>query len=1072
MGKVTLHDALKEIKKEADVDFFYSDKEVNVDRIVSANFNNADVIDALYTLLGNTYNVQRTEDGIILISPKYTASFENEIKVSGVVTDKSGMSLPGVTVIVKGTKYGTTTDFDGNYALTVDDSSILVFSYIGYKTVELEVKGKTKLDVTLEEEVSALEEVVITGIVERKKESFTGATTSVKGEDLKAIGNLNIIESLKTLDPSFVIVENNALGSNPNRLPDIEVRGKTSISTDDIRDEFGGNPNQPLFVLDGFETTLRNIIDLDMNRVASITILKDAASTALYGARAANGVIVVETVKPVAGKLKINYTSDFRIEAPDLSGYNLMNSREKLEYERLAGYWTYSNTENYIGQFELDKQYNNILSEIERGVDTYWLNEPVQVGTSLAHSLYISGGAENITYGVGVNYRDQEGVMIGSGRKTWGTNFDLTYRKGKLNISNRLRINGYDAAESPYGSFSDFAKANPYFRKYNEDGSIPKYLDINDYWVGETRDDGLLKPLIGNPLYNASLNSYDETKNTQITNNLQAILTINPKLRLTTQLQINKSSTTGEVFLDPSHTSFAKAAFTKAGTYKFNQTEQFSYNLNTMATYATVINDKHRITANLRGSVEESDNRRISMAAEGFPLGTNGNPGYSFSYQNNSSPSNTSNVYRRVNVVGSANYEYNKMYFFDVNYRLDGSTVFGANNKYTPFWSAGAGWNLANQFDLDENYVSSLRLRGSVGQTGNQGFGNLSDASIYNFFKSVNNFGQSLDLITLANPDLEWQKTLDYSFGIEASLLKNRIVTQFNVYKKLTDPLVVKIDKPSSTGIVSYPINAGLMNTTGIESMVRFSPVYNLKDQIIWTVSVNTATVTSKYDNFSNILQKLNDEATENNSLQRYYDGYSPDDLWAVESLGIDPATGEEVFLTKEGLPTFEYSASDIKKVGNSRPSVEGVIGNTFRYKDLTVGVNLRYRLGGDVFNNALYSKVENISKVNVINNQDLRALTERWVNPGDVTLFKAIDNFTRVNMSSRFVQEENVLIGESINLGYQFRNKAWMRSIGLERLQLNAYMNDIFRVSSIQSERGINYPFARSISFSLNANF
>ncbi|WMI64168.1 SusC/RagA family TonB-linked outer membrane protein [Aestuariibaculum sp. YM273] len=1067
MGKVKLYEALKEITKSADVDFFYSDKEVNVNRIVSVDFKNADVLDVLYTLLGNTYNVQKTEDGIILISPKHTASFNNEINVSGVVIDNNGMPLPGVTVLVKGTKYGTTTDFDGNYALRADEASTLVFSYIGYKTVEVTLDGKTKVDVVLQEDVSTLEEVVITGIVERKKESFTGAVTTVKGDDLKAIGNLNVIESLKTLDPSFVIVENNALGSNPNRLPDIEVRGKTSISTDDIRDEFGGNPNQPLFVLDGFETTLRTIIDLDMNRVASITILKDAASTALYGARAANGVIVVETVKPKAGKLTVNYTSDFRIEMPDLTDYNLMNSRQKLEYERLSGLWTTSNPSNYEAQFELDKQYNNILSEIESGVDTYWLNEPVQVGTSLAHSIYAGGGAENITYGVGVNYRDQEGVMIGSGRKTWGTNLDLTYRKGKLNISNRLRINGYDAAESPYGSFATYAQANPYFKKYDPQGEVSMFLDIDSFWNGT-----LDRPLISNPLFNASLNSYDKTKNTQITNNLRAILKLNSKLRLTTQLQINKISTRAEVFVDPANTRFIGDNYTQAGTYDFNQTEQFSYNFNTMATYATVFNDKHRITANLRGSIEESNNRRTGFSAEGFPLGTNGNPGFAFSYKENAKPSNTSNVYRRVNVVGSANYEYDKTYFFDLNYRLDGSTVFGVNNTYTPFWSVGAGWNLANQFNFDEEYVSAFRLRGSVGKTGNQGFGNLSDVSVYGFLTSVNNFGQSIDLNTLANPDLEWQKTLDYSFGVEATLLNNRISTQFNVYKKLTDPLVVSIDKPSSTGVVSYPINAGLMNTTGVESMLRFSPVYNLEDQIIWTVVVNASTVSSKYDNFRNLLQNLNDEATLNNSLQRYYDGFSPDDIWTVESLGIDPATGEEVFLTKDGRPTFEYSSEDIKKMGNSRPSVEGVIGNTFRIKEFTLGVNLRYRLGGDVFNNALFSKVENISRAGRINNQDLRALTDRWQNPGDISQFKSISNFDQVRMSSRFLQEENVLIGESINLGYQFRDKAWMRNIGLERLKLNAYMNDIFRISSITSERGINYPFARSVSFSLNANF
>ncbi|GAA4298685.1 TonB-dependent receptor [Aestuariibaculum suncheonense] len=1068
MGKVKLYEALKEIKKEANVDFFYSDKEVNVDRTVFVDFNNTDVEDIIYKLLGDTYSVQKTEDGIVLISPRHSISFKNEINVKGVVTDNDGLPLPGVTVLVKGTRQGTTTDFDGNYSILADEASTLVFSYIGFKTIEVEVGGKNQINVQMVPDFKALDEVVVTGIVERNKESFTGAVTTVKGEELKAIGNLNVIESLKTIDPSFVIVEDNLLGSNPNRLPNIEVRGKTSISTDDLRDEFGGNPNQPLFVLDGFETTLRTIIDLDMNRVSSITVLKDAASTALYGARAANGVIVVETIKPKEGKLLVNYTSDLRVDMPDLTDYNLMNAEQKLEYERLSGVWTEGISSLNLSQFKLDEQYNEILKEIRRGVDTYWLNEPVRVGTTLGHSLYASGGAENVTYGLGLNYRNQEGVMKGSGRDTWGTNFDLTYRKGKINISNRLRINGYDAQESPYGSFAAFAQANPYFRKTDENGDVTRFLDINDYFGTK----------YGNPLYNASLNSEDKTNNIQITNNLQGMWTVNDKLRLTTGFQINKLTTNQEVFVAPENTKFSGVSYLESGTYTHTQTEDFSYTLNSMATYATVLNGKHSITGNLRGSIEGNKSSRLGVSAVGFPLGTNGNPAYSFSYSPNSKPSTGQNEYRRVNLVASANYNYNKLYFFDLNYRVDGSTVFGSNKKYSPFWAVGAGWNLVNQFDLNKAVFTSLRLRGSIGRTGNQGFNNLSDVSIYTFSTYINSFGQSLDLSTLANPNLRWQTTMDYSFGLETSLFKNRITAQINTYKKLTDPLVVKIDLPSSTGVVSYPLNAGLLDTKGMEVIFRGSPIYNLKDSKVWTVGLTLAAVKSRYDNFKNTLQSLNDEALNNQSLQRYKDGYSPDDLWAVESLGIDPSTGEEVFLSADGNPTFVYNTSDIKKVGNSRPTLEGVISNTLRVKDFSVSVNLRYRFGGDVFNNALYNKVENINDRNVqgiderIYNQDLRALTDRWKTPGDITQFKSITNFDAVKMSSRFIQEENVIIGESINFGYQFEDKPWMGNIGLKRLRLNAYMNDIFRISSIKSERGIDYPFARTVSFSLNANF
>ncbi|MBD0824901.1 SusC/RagA family TonB-linked outer membrane protein [Aestuariibaculum marinum] len=1065
MGKVTLYDALKEIKKEANVDFFYSDKEVNVDRMVSANFNNADVVDALYTLLGNTYNIQKTEDGIVLISPKNTASFENEVKVTGIVTDGSGMPLPGVTVLVKGTKYGTTTDFDGNYALTVDEASTLVFSYIGYKTVEVVLDGKTKVDVVLQEDVSTLEEVVITGIVERKKESFTGAVATVSGEELQALGNLNVLESLKTLDPSFIIVENNALGSNPNRLPDIEVRGKTSVSTDNLRDEFGNSPNQPLFILDGFETTLRTIIDLDMNRVASITILKDASSTALYGAKAANGVIVVETVKPKSGKLRVMYNADFRLEVPDLTDYNLMNAEQKLEYERLAGVYTEATGGLAYIQKGLDAVYNTILAEVGRGVNSYWLNEPLRVGTTLGHSIYADGGDDAFTYGVGVNYRDLQGVMEGSNRETWGANIDLTYRKDKLNISNRLRINGYDANESQYGSFANFGQANPYFRKTDENGRITKFLDIDGIFE---RNDYIFT----NPLYNGTLNGIDNSNNLQLVNNLQAIYTFNTKFRLQSGLQITKAITTNEKFLPPEHTDFIDVGYQQRGSYTNTRTDNFSYRLNTMATYAEVLGENHKITTNIRGEVEENTYERLGIKAVGFPLGTNGNPAYAFSYQPNSRPSTSQSKYRRVNLLASANYAFDNTYFIDGTYRVDGSTSFGSNEKYSPFWSVGAGMNLHKTFNIDPEVMSMLKLRGNIGSVGNQGFGSLSSVTIYGFEQYTNVFGQAVTVNTLANPDLKWQNTLTTSVGIDMTMLGNRLNATFNAFTKKTDPLIVKIDLPSSTGVYNYPINAGFMDTRGVEAILRFSPIYMPQDDFTWTIGVTASALKNEYGGFSNDLAGLNAQELKSASLVRYKDGYSSDDMWAVESLGIDPGSGKEVFLTADGIPTYEYDTDDIKVMGNSRPTVEGVVSSNLRYKNLTIGANFRYRVGGDVFNNALYEKVENISRDERYYNQDLRALTERWVQPGDVTQFKSISDISYTPISSRFIQRENVLIGESINMGYDFRDSKWIKSLGLSQLRINAYMNDIFRISSVRVERGIDYPFAQNVSFSLNARF
>lgn len=261
--------------------------------------------------------------------------------IMGLVRGRDGRPLVGASVLIKGTKRGASTDPAGRFMIEVNPGQILVIGYIGYKTTEVRIASNKidLLDIVLNAEDNSIEEVVInTGIIKRDKASFIGAATVYTGAQLKAVSNRNVLESLRTLDPAFIEVENNLQGSNPNNLPTFEIRGQTTINTNTLNEQFNQDPNEPLFILDGFETTLQIIYDLDMNRVASITILKDAASTALYGSKASNGVVVVETKRPVPGRLQMSYNADMTFEIPDLSSYNLMNAAEKLEYERLHGY--------------------------------------------------------------------------------------------------------------------------------------------------------------------------------------------------------------------------------------------------------------------------------------------------------------------------------------------------------------------------------------------------------------------------------------------------------------------------------------------------------------------------------------------------------------------------------------------------------------------------------------------------------------------------------------------------------------------------------------------------------------
>ncbi|WP_160717346.1 SusC/RagA family TonB-linked outer membrane protein [Chitinophaga solisilvae] len=987
------------------------------------------------------------------------------IWVTGRILDESGNPLPGVVVVIKNTTTGNVSGAEGNFRIEVEPGATLVFSYLGYETKEVVVKDDKALFLTLVRAVTAIRETVVTGIFTRKKESFTGAVASFTGKELKAIGNQNVIQSLKALDPSFVVLDNNLKGANPNTMPNIELRGKTSVAGGTIKDQFSADPNLPLFILNGFETTLQKIIDLDMNRVASVTILKDAASTAMYGAKAANGVVVVETKLPAAGKLQLSYTGDFRLEVPDLRSYNLMDAAEKLEFERLSG--RYKSKYGARDQMEMDMLYNKRLQEVNRGVNTYWMNEPVQKGFANGHSLYAEGGDDQMRYGAGVNYKKISGVMKGSGRSTWGANIDLNYRRGKVNIINQLYLSGYEANESPYGSFADFAAANPFFRKYNSEGKPDRYLDTIDGYKD-------VPTLVPNPLYNGLLSNINKTKNNDIQNNLQLLIDLPAGFRVQGGLQLSKSQTTGEVFTPAGNTLFDKVSIYEKGRYVNTRTEKMGYNANLMLIYGRVYG-QHSITGNLRGDIEHSRSWSYATTAVGFPESvTNGNPAYSYGYEPDKRPATATAVFRRANVLGSVNYAWAQKYLLDLTARLDGSTAFGNNQKYTPFWSVGVGWNLEKESFMQHiGWIDRLKLRGSIGTSGNQNFGATTSASVYTYATGVNPFGQGILLQSLGNPDLRWQKTNTINLGMDAELMHHRLSASFNVYQRNTDPLVIQVSKAASTGLQSYSMNAGWLKTKGAEVNLRFSPVYMPARQIVWTVGLTGAMLKSEYGNISRSLQALNKLQLDSSRLARYNDGYSPTDLWAVRSAGIDPQTGQEIFIDRNGHYTFLYSPEDIVRIGNSQPLAEGVISTYLNYKGLLFSASIRYRYGGMMFNEALFNKVENISLDEAGYNQDRRALYSRWKKPGDVAMFKSIGlTRTEGKMSDRFIQRDDQLLGESFSLGYDFQHRRWLRRMGMQSLRLNAYMNDLFRLSTIRAERGIDYPYSNSVSFSINALF
>lgn len=1058
LQRATLQTLFQEIQRQTGLFFVYNEEQCQSFGDVTIRVKAETVENVLEQIFRSKDFIYQFEDKIIVVKAGKPGLPQVQTrKVEGQVTDRAGNPLPGVTIMIVGTSAGVTSDANGRYSLTCPETKDLTlqFTFVGMKTIRMTVGDKSVVNVILQEEVQEMDEVVVTGIYERNKESFTGSAATYSKKDLKMIGTQNIIQSLKTLDPAMLMIENKAWGSDPNRLPDIEIRGKTSIIG--LKSDYEYDPNQPLFILDGVETDLQTIVNLNMDRVASVTILKDAASTAIYGSKAANGVIVVETVQPEAGSLRVAYNGNYGVQFPDLTAYNLMDAGEKLEFERLSG--KYTAHDSYSTQVALDEKYYRRLKEIERGVDTYWLSEPLRTVFNHRHNLYIDGGDDAMRYGLGIGYNNNNGVMKGSNRDIVSGNIDLSYRKKSLLFSNKFSMDITKSEREPV-SFSDFAWANPYNRKTTETGDIPMYLEGPDQQTDEYI----------NPLYKFTIKNTNETNMISLRDNFNVEWRILQSLKVRGRFGVTKTISKNEAFKSPKHPDFREKEQLKRGSFTTNSSESFSYDGDLNITFGKLFAEKHQVNTVGGVSVNQDKTKTDGYSTIGFNNDFHVNPAFSLGFTEGQTPMYSKVKSRSASFFMNVNYSYANRYLMDFNVRSDGTSKFGANKRFSTTWAVGLAWNLHNEaFVKRLGVFDNFKIRASIGNPGNQNFDAYQAMKTYRYnVTNQNVFGTSAIIDKFGNKNLDWQRTLDKNLGVDLAMLDSRLRMTVDYYYKDTDPLLVSIGMPPSIGTTSIYTNFGRQVSWGWNGSL--AAVVLKKPDLNWTINFNFRTSKSEYREIGDKLEYLNEKGSSK-TLLRYYDGASPDDMWAVPSLGIDPATGREVFLKKNGEQTFIYSADDEVVVGCSRPDVEGIIGTSFYYKGFSASLNFRYRIGGQVMASALYDKVENISDAMVFRNQDRRALYDRWQNPGDRAKFKAIQDQTSTPMSSRFIVTENTFSGESISLGYE-TTAGWVKYLGAEGLTVRAYMNEIFRISSFKEERGIEYPFARSMTFSLSLRF
>lgn len=1094
--KAPLADVLKKLQKTSgyQVLFTYDDvKPYTVEGpIVGKDIN--DALGKIFTDKPFAYTIDGKYVSVLLVErviPKAPAARQKTYRIKGHVMDTSMAPLPGATVAVEGSNLVTISDVDGAFALDLPtgQKSTLVVSYIGMKTTRHTIDGKDgskgNIYISLRED-NDLQEVVVTGMFERRKDSFTGSSTTFTKDNLLEVGNQNLISSLKNLDPTFQIVENLEMGSNPNAMPNIKLRGETSFN---IQGDYEGNQNQPLFILDGFETTLEKVIDLDMNRIQSVTLLKDAAAKAIYGSKAGNGVVVIQTIRPKSGEMRISYNGNLNIEAPDLTGYNMMNAQEKFDWE--VAHHKYDNWQVMNGAQAADELYKSVYDAIASGVDTYWLSKPLRTGVGQKHTLQLEGGDAKIRYIVGASFNNVTGVMKGSNRNTLNINSTLSYTYKNMVFRNQMDYSYNKSKNSPYGSFSDYIGLEPYFAPYDADGNVKQILGYE--CAGQ-------KYPVYNPLYNAQLNTKDESHYTTFTDNFEMDWHINENFRFTGRFSYSRTENGSDLFYPASHTMFAeydangnsdrKGRYTKGDGYSQNISAQAGLSYNKML-------GKHAFFLNGTWNLQAVNSASTTIMAEGFGNDNMDDISMATSYFHDSHPSGSDSKTREVGFVGAANYSYADRYLVDFSYRATGSSVYGSDNHWGSFWSAGAGWNIHNEkWFGEDSFVKMLKLRYSIGYTGTQNFNPYQARAKYLYSGYFYDGRMGATLMGLPNTSLKWQKVMDQNLGLDVAF-GQWLTLRAEYYIQNTDNMLTDITLPGSTGFQTYKENMGEMQNRGFELALGVTPWRDNQNRGWLTFTATATRNKNEIKKIYDIFKKSNDDADKkldselawdataedikNYRLKttrpatKYYEGCSMTAIWGVRSLGIDPATGQEMFLDKNDNVTYTWNSEDQVVIGDTEPTLHGTLGISAGYKGWTLTTMASYRVGGDLYNSTLIDRVEN---VNGFGNLDKR-VSETWVNPGDHSLYKGItmgqtpnDVSAITKPTSRFVQRNNELYLSSLNLGYDFYRMAFLKSIGLQHLKVSFIANDLLRLTSIKVERGTSYPYARTFSLAVNATF
>ncbi len=971
-------------------------------------------------------------------------------KIKGHVEDTEGAPLAGAVALTHDSRkqlQGVTADENGDFELLLSpDTAFFWVQMLGFTEQKVKVSPDKKFyRIRLSAETESLGDVVVTGYLDKKKKSYTGAAHVIRREDIQAMVQTNVLEIIQLQTPGFEIFDNIKDGSNPNKIPEMVLRGRSSFIE-------GDQTNVPLFILDGTEVDVSYVFDMPSEDIESISVLKDAAATSFYGSKAANGVIVITTRPTKAGRLNVSYSGNFQASFPDLSDYHLLNAAEKLEYERLAGIYG-----DFKGDSQMDidqqKLYYKRLDQVHAGINTDWKRMALRTGFNHIHNLMFSGGSEDFRYNVSGSYNNIMGVMDKSGRNVASLRINLTYGNlKKIFIQNMTSFTKNSSHDVPYGSFSDYVRLNPYDAPYLENGFLNNELSFNS----------------ANPLYEKKLNSFIRSSSGSFINSFKLRWNILSDLRLEASISYRQGNNEGNTFYSPLSKRFILKDPLKKGSFDVVNGTSRSLSGNAFIVWNKSWGPRQESLLSVSGgmNIESTHTESHSFSAIGVLSDKLEHPSMSTNYAE-SHPGGSEDRSRMLGFYANANYIWKNRYFVDFSFRYEGSSKFGADNKFAPFGSLGFGWNIHQESWLIDSHVSLLKFRASLGYVGNAGFNPYQAQLAYQYRPDLNYNGNIGAIpISMVNPHLKWERSFKQNIGLDFGFLKDRITGTLDVYFDTTNDLVMTIAKPGHTGFLNAKENLGKIRNNGVELSFRGNVLHSPKNNLNLFLSMghNRNRIVSISDYLKN-KNKENEKNSSNLPAAFYEEGESMTALKVMMSAGINPANGREVFIRKNGDLTYQYDYREKQVVGDTSPLVQGSFGFSWNWKNVDLSMYFAYRLGATIYNQTLATKVEG---ANPSQNSDRRVFQDRWEKPGDLAKFKDIANRQITPPTSRFVAKEYALDGSSLKLSYTLP-ESWSRRVHLRMIRFSVSAGDLFNWSSIQRERGLDYPFAHMLQGSLN---